>query len=370
MRTRCFAVVCLAVLLVAGPLVSAPALAQATGARGEYFTYRLVPGDILLTLSQRFTRNPENWKAIRQINGISDQYKIPVGFELKIPFSMIDEVPASATISHLRGQAFLNGRPIRQTGEQIAEGAVITTVADSNVTLTLPDQSKVLVPANSTVTAKRLQRFSGTEYIDAIFTIDQGEIHSHVNPGGQGVGRFEIRTPISVTGVRGTVLRAGRRQDQGAYSVIVKGQADFAPANDVAPATLTSNQGVVTSATGQSAGPHSLLPPPKLHPMESHSQSHTLSFDPVPGATAYEVILAEDRDGYDLLWRQQMTETTTELPAVRNGTVYVLVRSVDQAMLTGSDAILQIQQTLNTVNDGQGLPVRVGNGSNLLRPLF
>ena len=370
MKIRGFAFVYLAVLLVVGSLVSAPAFAQAAGARGDYFTYRFLPGDILLTLSQRFTSNQENWKAIRKINGIADQYKIPVGFELKIPFSMIDEIPASATISHLRGQAFLNGRPIRQTGGQIAEGAVITTGSNSNVTLTLPDNSKVLVPVNSTVTAKRLQRFSGTGYIDAIFTIDQGEIHSHVNPGGEGVGRFEIRTPVSVTGVRGTVLRTGTRQDQGAYSIIVKGQADFSPADGASPTRLISNQGVVTSGAGESAAPHALLAPPTLHPMDPQSQNQTLRFDPVPGAVAYEVVLAEDREGYDVLWSQRMTETTIRLPAVRNGTVYVLVRSVDETMLTGGDAMLQIRQTMNTINDGQGSPVGVGNGSYLLHSTF
>jgi hypothetical protein len=358
--------------LMTGTLVSSPALAQATGARGDYFTYRFVPGDILLTLSQRFTQNQENWKTIRQINGIADQYKIPVGFELKIPFSLIDEVPASATISHLRGQAFINGSPIAQTGGQVSEGSVITTGPNSNVTLTLPDNSKVLVPVNSTVTAKRLQRFSGTGYIDAIFTIDRGEVQSHVNPGGEGVGRFEVRTPVSVTGVRGTILRAGTRQDQnqGAYSTIIKGQADFSPADGVLLTRLGSNQGAVTDGAGKPSGTHALLAPPVLHPMDAQSQNRQLRFDPVPGAVAYELVLAEDSEGYDVLWSQRITGTSATLPAVRNGTVYVLVRSVDQQMLAGSHAMLQIEQTMNTINDGQGSPVGVGNGSYLLQSAF
>ena len=351
-------------------LISGPAFAQATGARGEYFTYRFVPCDILLTLSQRFTQNQENWKIIRKINGIADQYKIPVGFELKIPFSLIDEIPATATVSHLRGQAFLNGSPITQTGGQISEGAVITTGANSNVTLTLPDNSKVLVPVNSSVTAKRLQRFSGTGYIDAIFTIDRGEVQSHVNPGGNGVGRFEIRTPVSVTGVRGTILRAGTRQDQSAYSTIIKGQADFSQADGVALTRLGNNQGVVTNGAGQLSGTRALLPPPVLHPMGAQSHNRELRFDPVPGAVAYELVLAEDSEGYDVLWSQHITGTTATLPAVRNGTVYVMVRSLDQQMLAGAQAVLQIEQTLNTVNDRQGSPIGVGNGDYLLQSAF
>jgi len=357
-------------LLMTGMMASGPAFAQATGARGDYFTYRFVPGDILLTLSQRFTQNQENWKIIRKINGISDQYKIPVGFELKIPFSLIDEIPATATVSHLRGQAFLNGSPITQTGGQIGEGAVITTGANSNVTLTLPDNSKVLVPVNSSVTAKRLQRFSGTDYIDAIFTIDHGEVQSHVNPGGGGVGRFEIRTPVSVTGVRGTILRTGIRQDQGVYSTIIKGQADFSQADGVALTRLGNNQGVITNGAGLPTGTMALLPPPVLHPMGAQSHNRELRFDPVPGAVAYEVVLAEDNEGYDVLWSQRTTDTRATLPAVRNGTVYVLVRPLDQQMLAGAQAVLQLEQTMNTVNDRQGSPVGVGNDSYLLQSAF
>src|SRR5690606_13569333 len=141
------------------------------------------------------------------------------------------------------------------------------------------------------VTAKRLQRFSGTGYIDAIFTIDRGEVQSHVNPGGKGVGRFEIRTPVSVTGVRGTILRAGTRQgpDQGAYSAIIKGQADFSPADGASLTRLGSNQGAVTDRAGKPSGAHALLAPPVLHPMDPQAHNRQLRFDPVPGAVAYEV---------------------------------------------------------------------------------
>lgn len=367
MKIRSLSVFALLALLFAGLLAAAPAFGQASGARGEYFTYRFQPGDILLTLSQRFTQNQENWKTIREINGIADQYKIPVGFELKIPFSMIDEIPATATVSYLRGHAYLNGLPLRETGQQISEGAVITAGPNSNVTLTLPDNSKVLVPADSTVTARRLRSFSGTGYLDTIFTVDKGEVQSHVNPGGEGIGRFEIHTPVSITGVRGTILRAGKLEDKGAYSAIVKGHADFSQSGASSVTPLASNQGLVSDSLGRPQAARSLLPPPVLHPVSGPSHSIRLSFDPVPGAVAYQVVLAEDAEGYNVLWTRRITDSSISLPAVRNGTVYALVRSVDDQTLTGRDAVLEMQQTMNTVNDGQGSPIGVGSDDYLLR---
>ncbi len=356
-------------LLVASLMATAPAFGQATGARGDYFTYRFRPGDILLTLSQRFTHNEDNWKAIREINGIADQYKIPVGFELKVPFSMIDEIPAVATISHLRGKAFVNGLPIRETGGQIQEGSVVAAGPDSNVTLTLPDKSKVLVPADSSVTAKRLRQFSGTGYIDAIFTIEKGDVQSHVDPGVQGVGRFEIRTPVSVTGVRGTIVRAGMLQNQGVYSAIVKGHADVSQPGATAITSLAANQGLVSDSQGRAQAARSLLPPPVLRPLPGQRQNQIsqVQFDPVPGAVAYQVILADDTEGYDVLWSRRITETQVRLPAVRNGTVYALIRSVDDQGLAGADSVLPLQQIMNTINDGQGSPVATGSGEYLLR---
>lgn len=370
MKTRIMSYVTLLALILAGMQIAAPAFGQATGARGDYFTYRFQPGDILLTLSRRFTGNEENWQVIRNINGIPDQYKIPVGFELKVPFSLIDEVPANAIVSHLQGQAFLNGLPINGTGGQVTEGSIITTTKDSYVTLTLPDRSKVLIPSDSSVTARRLQTFSGTGYVDAIFTIDKGDVQSHVNPGGEGVGRFEIHTPVSVTGVRGTILRVGKIEGKGDYAVIVKGQADFSQSSTAALTSLANNQGVVTDSIGKPLALRSLLQPPTLQSMSLQSRDYTLRFEPVAGAVGYQVVLATDREGYDVLWSQRVNQSPVRLPAVHDGTVYALVRSIDDQLLTGGDAVLEMQQRMNTVNDDQGTPVRIGPDSYLQHTSF
>ncbi len=341
--------------------------AQATGARGENFIYRVQAGDILLTLSKRFTSNEENWKQIRQLNGIVDQYRIPIGFQLKIPFSLIDEKPATATVTHLGGTAYLNGLPLNQVGTAVTEGMTITTAPNSHVTLTLPDRSKVLVPADSAVTAQRLRAFSGTDYIDSIFKIDQGGLDSHVNPDGNGVGRFEIRTPVSITGVRGTILRTGVMSGKGAYSAIIKGQADFSQSSDTPITELRNNQGIATDASGQAQGARALLPAPVLTPPNTAANDYTLRFAPVAGASAYQVVIADDREGYDVLWSTRITGTQVTLPRIRNGNVFVLVRSVDEHALSGKDAVLAMQLRQNTIDDGSGSPIRIGDDGYLLR---
>src|SRR3546814_17702103 len=64
---------------------------------------------------------------------------------------------------------------------------------------------------------ERLRQFEGNALTDSILRVQRGVVDSNVAPAGQGVGRFEVRTPVAVTGVRGTRFRVPARA-QGARS--------------------------------------------------------------------------------------------------------------------------------------------------------
>ena len=51
-----------------------------------------------------------------------------------------------------------------------------------------------------------MRQFEGTGLTDSVVRVQRGSVESSVAPEGQGVGR-EIRTPVAVTGVRGTRFR-------------------------------------------------------------------------------------------------------------------------------------------------------------------
>ena len=58
--------------------------------------------------------------------------------------------------------------------------------------------------------------------------VQRGSVESSVAPEGQGVGRFEIRTPVAVTGVRGTRFRV-QSGSGGVHSEVLEGSVRLQP---------------------------------------------------------------------------------------------------------------------------------------------
>ena len=210
MKIQNLLIVLLASLL---SLISHNATAQPAGAEGDYFLYHIKEGETLSSLSETFTSKQSNWQAIRRINKISNTRQIPVGMTLQIPFELIDAVPDQARIIYLNGDVKINNQPINKQ-YVINEADIVTTGPQSNITFELSDESKVQIPPESTVVIERLRKFRGTGLIDSIFDIQSGRVAAHASPNETGVGRFEVRTPVSITGVRGTVLRTGASQSR------------------------------------------------------------------------------------------------------------------------------------------------------------
>src|SRR3546814_516420 len=237
--------------LVFSFLMPYAALAQPAGAYGENFLYRIIANDTLIALSDRYTDSPNNWKTLQSLNAVQEPTLLPIGLELKIPFALIPELPSQARVDHLAGQASVVGRPLK-TGDQVGEGQTITTGENGFLPLVLYVDSALTIPATSSLTIERLRVFKGTGLIDTMFTMHQGSLESMVAPKYTGVGRFEIRTPVSITGVRGTRLRV-HAQTGGTQNEVLEGSARL-DASQGRSATLHQGQGAAIDASGKQIG--------------------------------------------------------------------------------------------------------------------
>ena len=346
------------VLFVCAQLFSPGALAQPAGAQGSNFIYRVIKNDTLILLSGRFTNSSENWRTLQTLNSVEDPTQLPVGLELKIPFSLIPELPAQAQVTHVKGTVQRNQQPLA-VGDLVEEGDTITSQADGFATLALTDGSTMAVPPQSSLRLERLRVFKGTGLTDTISSLSQGSLESHVAPEGTGVGRFEIRSPVSVTGVRGTQLRV-HANAQGAHSEVLEGVAGLS-SGQAESARLRSGQGALVNQEGSLQGVRALLPAPNLSAPERSSEGWTLSFPPVPGAVSYLVRVAHDPQGTELVYSQRFDTPNVSFRASGAGTFYVLVRGIDDQGLNGMDASQPFlgQATLNT-SDGSPVSTPFG----------
>lgn len=325
---------CLAVVL---PAMSN---AQPAGAEGEHFIYRVQPGDTLMELAERYTGQSRHWTTLQTLNRVEDPTRLSISREVRIPFAIIPEVPSAARIIHVAGEARVNGATARVGGE-LAEGDTLWTDANGFVTLELSDRSMLSVPPGSVLHAVRLRTFEGTRLSDAVLDMERGGLESEVAPEEKGVGRFEVLTPVSVTGVRGTRLRV-RSQAEGAQTEVLSGSARLNTQN-ADNAMLRAGQGAATDPVGKLLGIRPLLPAPVLAPVIREGGVSRTTFAPVSGAVAYLVQVTEDELGTRLHSTEKSASPDITFRAPGPGTFYVRVRAIDADGVMGKDAVLAFE---------------------------
>ncbi|ULX52236.1 histidine kinase [Cupriavidus taiwanensis] len=350
----------IALALLAGAAV--PAQAGPAGAQGADFIYVVEPGDTLIGLASRYMASEQGWRTLQRLNGVADPYRLVPGSRVRIPLSQIPEQAASARVVYVSGAVRANGRPV-QVGMTLDEAARIETPAGASATLELPDRTRVTLPPGTTVAVNRLRTFARSGLVDTVIRIDKGAAETRVAPEGGGVGRFEMHTPMMVTGVRGTRYRVSADAG-GSRSEVLQGRVGVSAARAstaaaavperamTAAASLEAGYGIGVSAGGKLSQPVPLLPAPVLLPPNETvlGPSFEAAWQPVPGAVGYRVRVARDAALSELVW----TGTASGAGAARvrvdglpEGTLYLSVSAIDRHQLTGHDAQAPVSVRLN-----------------------
>lgn len=339
-------------------VTSTAVLAQPSGAEGEDFIYRVQAGDTLSAIAELYTIQTINWPHLQTLNNVTDPYALPIGKNLRIPFSMIPTHDAKTTVTHLNGSPKINNRDV-QIGDELKEGDVISTDERSFITLTLVDDSTLSVPPNSLLTLQRIKAFVRAGISDSIIKLDTGNVETRVAPNQQGVGRFEVHSPVAITGVRGTDLRVRAFSDK-TITEVISGQAKL-QAPGATPQMILANRGAAIGRDGELFGRANLLPAPTFSELTRHGSSWQVSFPAVTGAQQYLAQVSLDELGTQLVSRQLTTDTTLQFQASRSGTHYLRVRAIDANGIMGIDAVVSFpgRPSLHT-SDGSAVLTRFG----------
>lgn len=354
---------CFTSLITALFVWNTPLSAQSMGAKGDDFLYRVIRNDTLYDLAKTFTHNEQLWSTLQGINQIGDPYSLPIGKVLRIPFRLIPEIPVQAVTRHTVGTVTANGRTLK-IGDALSETDTIRTGPNGSATLELSDGSLLSIAPDSSLTLQRLRAFKGTGLTDSMIDMKQGSLESEVAPQKTGVGRFEVRTPVTVTGVRGTHLRV-HATAQGTRHEVVDGQAavDGTRASEIA---VKGGQGVRVSAQGEYSSVRPLLPAPVLaEPVRGGAAGWIMDFPAVQGAESYLVRVATDHQGAFVLSSNTFAAPPAQFSTHGAGTRYVFVRALDNAGLGGIDATRSLDgQAVLQSSDGR--PVSSGFGEPVM----
>ena len=294
MQKRALAAGVLALLVSSSP---AYAQSRATAAPDDAIDYRVQRGDTLIDLAIAYLNRPADYRQLQRRNRVANPRRMATGRNLAFPVSLLRADPDQARIASFRGAVTLTQGPASgapSQGQSVSEGAVLTTGANAFVRLALSDGSHVVVPSNSRVRLTRLRRYALNGAVDHAMTVEAGRAESRVTPR-QRPGGFVVRTPVSVSAVRGTEFRVAFNDaaDRSATEVI-EGRVEVESGDGLVETVAAAAEGVAASATGAVLVP--LLPVPALtRPDEVQSgREAVFDIDALSGADRYRGRLATD----------------------------------------------------------------------------
>ncbi|MFC5476466.1 FecR domain-containing protein [Paraherbaspirillum soli] len=302
-------------------------------------TYPAHLGDTLSTIAEQLTSNRNNWVQLAKLNHIQNDRTIPVGTAILIPVSLLPDEPASAQIIALSGSVDAvdaDGRALTVAlGAALAEGAVIQTGSNSFLSLALPDASHIAVPSNSQVKLSKLRTARYTHSPRTEITLMNGRVESKVSPLEKNKGRFEVRSPLAVAGVRGTDFRVDLVGDR-VMTEVLSGGVAVAKIKQPAALTLHPGQGNVTDAKGVGKAV-ALLAAPRFtgHPELQERPILRFSVEPVAGARRYRAQIATDMDARNILSEIDSDSTDIKVSGLDDGAYFVRVTALDQLGLQG-----------------------------------
>jgi hypothetical protein len=267
-------------------------------------------GTNLIHLARDYCRDRGDWRRIAAINKLSEPYLIIRNTTLQVPLSLLVVEPLTARVAAVNGPVSLHtadGRtsPLHQD-DTVAAGQTVVTGTDGYTHLILPDNTYTRVEPEARFTIAYLFRLAdGT--IKADFTLDRGGLVHWVRQKLRANDTFQTRTPIAVTGIRGTEYRLKSEGSEANTVETLRGRVEVAAGGK--NVGLAAGQGTRVRAGAAPERPRALPAAPAVEtieplyrtlPMQIHTPAHAtakrfrlrLTSDDQGQATAADQVVA------------------------------------------------------------------------------
>ncbi len=326
-------------LLLLAAMAALPASAQPLGNDWVYKTY---PGDTLISIAGRYLTNPDDWTKLQAHNKLKNPHHLLPGTSIAMPVNLLRQGSVSAKIVSLKGQVEAvdaNGaKRALESGAAVAEGETIRTGDNSTLILQFVDGSQAFVLANSKMTLTQLRAYTTTGIVDTRMKLDAGRIETAVKPLQTSAARYEVQTPATQIGVRGTNFRIAADPAFGRTEVLEGKVVTEASSQKV---DLPAGFGSKTETGKPPAPPVELLPNPNLdsNPVEIQKLPVRLTWADVPKAVSYRAQLSNDKSFTTLNSDSVFISAEAKFADLADGKYAVKVRAIDPAGLEGQDTI-------------------------------
>ncbi|MEO8385155.1 MAG: FecR domain-containing protein [Betaproteobacteria bacterium] len=311
----------------------------------RFYIHSAERGDTLLKLANRYLNNRNDWQLFQIFNTINNPRAIPLGTKIRIPASAMRGEPAPGQVIAASGSVTSASGSILP-GSKVNEGDRLRTGDDSFVTIKLADGSILTVQPKSIVRMQAARQLANTGGVtDTVVRLDSGRVETSVVKQKNAAARYEIRTPTSNMGVRGTLFRVGAdesgKKGQGeVVDGLVAVSGATAPSAGTQILALAAGFGTIVEAGKPPSPPVALLPPPDVAALPAQFQNPDVvfTFKPVPAAGSYRAQVAMDKEFTNLIANASSATPAVKFANLPDGSLFLRVRGVDVNGLEGKDA--------------------------------
>lgn len=322
-------------------------------------TYIVKPGDTLSQLAAQHLIGAGAMAQVAQLNGLSNPDLLRVGQALRLPQRLIRQRVPEALVSGLGCSDAMRQRDGQRErlrmGDAVRQGDVLSTPAGCQLTLALDDASSLRL-LSGTVTRIKTLKANSLQPPQLELELQEGRVEGQVprkrakdDPG------FEIRTSVSLAGIRGTEFRVGfNGQTRNAQLEVLTGRVAALGSADRNETLVKALQGLSIPANGRALPVETL--PPAAQLVESlrvsGDRNYTLRLRADPEAAKRRVVWTQEanatRQSAESLW------PGAEIPVtVSEGeTTFLRVSGLTASGLEGQGATFgvcqgyRLQQTL------------------------
>ena len=309
----------------------------------QYYVHPAVQGDTLVHLARRYLIKPNDWQSLQKLNKIADPLRIRPGTLIRIPILAMNTAEAPAKVVALEGSVESTAGKL-SVGSSLSEGQSVKTGENGFVTLKLADGSTLVVQSKSQMRLDVARTIANTGGIPVTLAkLDAGRVEAKVEKRAGSAGRFEIATPTSNMGVRGTQFRVSTEEGgKSSRGEVLEGTVNVAPSAGTGGLDLGAGFGTIVQEGQLPIAPVKLLVAPDLS-ATSRLQERILlrfKFAELDGAAGYRAQVATDSAFTNMRAEGVFKTAEAKFADVADGEYFLRVRAIDNQQLEGKDAAI------------------------------
>ena len=321
--------------------------------------YVVRPTDNLSKFGRDMLTAPRAWNEVAKFNQLKNPNLIFPGQKLDIPLRFLKSKPASGKVISAEGDVTLGGSTT-QPGANLADGAKIKTGANSSAVIELGDGSRVkILPGslaeivtNRDYAMRDASKSGSTNWFSGLMRLSEGALEALASKTAKRAKEFQVETPTSLVGVRGTEFRVAFDDPLGktARTEVIEGLVRADNPAQKSGANLPKGTGAVVDPGEKEVKVVVLLPAPDLISSATDVLKPQGSW-PMPvlaGARAFQVQVASDEQFEKIVRSLKVDTGVADLGSLPNGNWFARVRGIDAVGLEGFNSVKLI-----AVKDGE-----------------